>query len=581
MRPVTFENILYLVAFLLAFGVRFLNLGAAPLSDFEAGWALQSFFAAQGDQVVIGPNPGYFSLTSILFFISESSNALARFWPAFVGSILVVAPFGLRTLLGRKAALIAAFGLAFDPGLTILSRQAGGSMMAVGFGAVALVLIWNRKLIWAGVFGGLALISGPWVMTGLIGAGISYGIGRFTGIIDRLAAPAKAESPPISRDDIRLGLLLGGGVILVVSTLFFRFPGGIGAWSNSFVNYLSGWGQFSSVPVFRPVSALLFYQPLAFLFAVVAVFRGWLGGNRMIKGLSIWFAMTLLLPLVYPNREVMDAVWSLVPIWVLAGYELQRYLSLPGSWSAAFGQASVSFILLVVMWLVGLRLPVEGPVWLIFIIIPILIILTTILVGLGWSQPAAQAGLAWGLSSALGLYCLAAMFGATQTHPGSPVELWAPDPAPAQANLLVDTLGDLALNYSGHDKELDIVVVLESPALQWAVRKFSNVRVVKTISPDLSTTVILLPENEGDLSQTKPYRGQDFVWNGYRDWEGALPPQWFQWVTARDAPVWYDKLVLWARADLFPAEPKTETQVVDPAVDVIDPNLDDEGIEKE
>ena len=49
MNKIRSEHILYLLAFLLALGIRLLNLGAAPLSDFEADWALQSLALARGE----------------------------------------------------------------------------------------------------------------------------------------------------------------------------------------------------------------------------------------------------------------------------------------------------------------------------------------------------------------------------------------------------------------------------------------------------------------------------------------------------------------------------------------------------
>ncbi len=564
MRRVNVEHSLYLFTFLLALGVRFLNLGLTPLSDFEAEWAFQSLLAAQGNPVTMGPNPGYFSLTSLLFFVSESSNALARFWPALVGSLLVIVPFFWRDLLGRKAALVTAFGLALDPGLVVVSRLAGGPILAIGLGALALATLWHRNYIWAGILGGLALISGPSILTGLLGLGMVYGVGKLTGIFKNRISPAETESPAKSRVDVRLGLLMGGATMLLGSTIFFRFPQGIGAWANTFTVFFQGWGQFSGVPVLQPLIAVIIYQPLALGFGLVAIGRGWLRGDKTVQMLSVWLGFALFLPLVYPGREVLDVTWALLPLWGLAGYEIQHYCKLPWPRVASYGQALVVFILLAVMWVVSLRLPMEGPVWLILVIIPILIILTTILVGLGWSPTAAKTGLAWGVTFALGAYGVAGLFGATQVQPQNPAELWPPDNAPAQADLLVETLENLALIQTGHKDALDIVAVSSSPALRWALRNFSDVRTAATINPDLNVTVIITSESEGDLSQTRPYRGQDFVWSGHQGWEGALPSQWFQWVTARRGPIWYDKLVLWARADLFPTEPKPEIEVVDP-----------------
>jgi hypothetical protein len=47
-RRLTLEHILYVLAFALALTLRFMHLGALPLSDFEADWAFQALQVARG-----------------------------------------------------------------------------------------------------------------------------------------------------------------------------------------------------------------------------------------------------------------------------------------------------------------------------------------------------------------------------------------------------------------------------------------------------------------------------------------------------------------------------------------------------
>ena len=176
------EHALYGLALFFAFGLRFLHLGALPLSDFEADWALQAMQITQGLKPAIGPNPAYVHLTALLFYIFGATNFLARFWPALAGSALVLATWSLRSRLGRLPALILAFGLAIDPGLVAMSHLAGGPMLSIVF-LVLSALMWmdNHRAV-AGLFAGLALLSGPSVWFGLAGVGLAWvfgsGIGR-------------------------------------------------------------------------------------------------------------------------------------------------------------------------------------------------------------------------------------------------------------------------------------------------------------------------------------------------------------------------------------------------------------------
>src|SRR5215212_5652720 len=103
------EGWLYWLAFLIALGFRFIQLGASPLSDSEATLALQALHIAQGKAPLLGPQPGYILLTSILFAVINTTNFMARFVPAIVGSSLVFAPYFLREKIKPRPAVILAF----------------------------------------------------------------------------------------------------------------------------------------------------------------------------------------------------------------------------------------------------------------------------------------------------------------------------------------------------------------------------------------------------------------------------------------------------------------------------------------
>src|SRR5512143_1429494 len=155
------EGLLYGLAFLIALGFRFIALGASPLTDSEATLALQALHIALGKAPLLAPQPGYILLTSILFAVIDSTNFMARFIPAIVGSAFVFTPYLFREKIKPEPALVLAFLFAIDPGLVALSRQANGTMMAVAFLLFAWGMWLNRRLIPAGIFAGLALLSGP------------------------------------------------------------------------------------------------------------------------------------------------------------------------------------------------------------------------------------------------------------------------------------------------------------------------------------------------------------------------------------------------------------------------------------
>ena len=93
LRRLNLEHIFFLLALLLAVCLRLYRLGATPLSDAEARWALQALEVAGSSStngpnasINLGPQPGYVLITGFLFSMFQSSNFLARLLPALAES---------------------------------------------------------------------------------------------------------------------------------------------------------------------------------------------------------------------------------------------------------------------------------------------------------------------------------------------------------------------------------------------------------------------------------------------------------------------------------------------------------------
>ena len=192
-RPLTLHDALYGLALALGLGLRLYHLGAAPLTDAEPTLALQALDLFRGGQPLLGAQPAYILLTGLSFTLFTASAFLARLLPALAGSLLVLLPGLLRPLLGeaprlRWSGLVLAFGLALDPGLLAESRLAGGSCLPWLLGCWHwLYFPARRRLIWAGISAGLALLSGPAFLHGLL---ILVLKGRISPAAEARAAPA-------------------------------------------------------------------------------------------------------------------------------------------------------------------------------------------------------------------------------------------------------------------------------------------------------------------------------------------------------------------------------------------------------
>ena len=567
---ITVEKSLFVLAILLALGLRLWHLGQAPLSDFEASWALQALHLSRGDSLSLGPSPGYVLLTGLIFFLIESSNATARLWPAIAGTLLVGLPWLLEAgsprrggspIIGRNAAIILAFGLAIDPGLVALSRLAGSPMLALSFGLFALGCIYVRRPVWAGVFGGLALLGGPAVLQGGLVLLLVWAAGELVGRFGALGGNA-GRRPAMTGFDrsARNGLIAAGGTVLLAGTLFLSFPQGLGALASVIPAYLAGWVKPSGVPAVRLLAALVIYQPLALVFGLTNAVRGWTQKDERSVWMSLWALVALLLALLYPGRQVSDLAWVIVPLWGLAAFEIARQLHVEsGERLPAIGQGVLIFILLALFWLnlaglsqAGGDLQVYRLRWAVILGTLALGAVTTILVGLGWSAPAAQRGLSWGLGGALFFYTVSSLWGVSQLRANGEQELWTPTPAIDQAKQLVVTLGDLSEWKTGRRDAIDILAVNPTPSLEWLLHDWEQVEYASDIKAEGLPSVILAPESASSPSLAAAYRGQDFAWQVYPNWSGALPPDWAEWLVFRKAPQKVEHIILWARADVFP-----------------------------
>jgi hypothetical protein len=600
-RRLTLEHILYVLAFALALTLRFLHLGALPLSDSEADWAFQALQVARGAHPAtpalaagasVGPNPAYVLLTSILFYIFGANNFLARFWPALAGSILVLTPFFFRDRLGRVPALILAFALTFEPGLLAISRTAGSSILAVSFLALAWAMGREGRYPCAaptrlaGVFGGLALLSGLAIWMGLLALALAWVIGIGIDKVQKTAANNKTlltDHWSLVAEHWKTALAYLLGTLLLAGSLFLLAPNGLSAFVASILAYIKGWWTLSGVRVTHLLTALVAYQLMALVFGLVAFVRGLLRKDRLVISLGSWTVVALLLALAYPARQVADLSWALLPLWTLASLELGRYTRMEGvrGWELA-GVTALTISILVFVWLnlaaaasQTFASPAVQTRLLVLLGALLILGLSLTLVAFGWSTEVARMGAAWGGTAFLVAFTLGASTGAGGLRQPLTAELWSPSPpwpaadargtlAPAQvqanggrqdrqtaqADLLQKTLNNLSDWNKGHVESLPVTVVgLDSPALRWLLRDW-EVKEVNALSPADSPELVITPQGV-ELNLSAAYRGEDFVWYQNPNWDEALPEEWLRWFIYRQMSQQKESITLWARGDLF------------------------------
>jgi len=583
----TIEFTLFILIFLLGMLTRFYNLGAAPLSDAEADWALQALEVANPNLEIlesqVGSQPAYVFLTAALFDLFGSNNFLARFWPSFAGVLLILLPILIRNKLGRITALILAFGLAIDPGLVTVSRQAGSPMMALSFGLLSLSLWYFedsgfRAPILAGITFGLALLSGYEILIGASILLLTWYLYNFLKKRHFRNSEEKSGEPVDTIPKIQITLpqesfnqtvlLLAGLSILIVGTYFFQHPDGLANWFQMIPNYLSGWINPSGVKPIQLIAVLVLYQPLAIFLAMVGVTR-WLIQHSLEEEIKpylltfplLWVIISILLNLLYPSRQMSDLIWTLVPLLILAAYTLRLYLPQGKPNLISLLQGGLILVLSVLFWntliatsqiMTGSTLEAIGIRFGILIGILSLGGLTAVLVSLGWSWEISRNGLIYGITASLFIYGISSMWGAAQHRMNQPQEFWGRPPATGQSDLFLSTLKELSEWKTGFPQLIDAVSVADTPSIRWALRDYPNIHFASGLPTGTLPSVIITRMEQEAPALTTSYRGQDFVWWVNPGWIGSLPPSIVEWITFRKAPLLNEKLILWARSDLFP-----------------------------
>lgn len=573
------EGWLYGLAFLIALGFRFLQLGATPLTDSEATLALQALRIAQGEDPLLGPQPLYILFTSIFFAVIESTNFMARLLPALAGSVLVFVPYLLRAILKPRPALILAFLFAVDPGLVSLSRQANGTILAVTFLLFAAGLWINRRLIPAGIFAGLALLSGPSLWAGLIGLVIAWLF--IQGLESKssqentessdtqptnLQSPVSNPQSPLTNYELRPALLALTITLILGGTLFFIVPNGLSAWVSSLPVYFSGWMTPSLMTPARMLFVLLVYEPLGIFLAILSLIRGYRTGHKQIIRLSLWLGISLLLAVFY--RQPSELVWVILPLLMLSAIEMSRTLNVFPSERLEVGVVSTALlILLTYIWFdiaaIGLdpfnqfaaNIPalgsIQNPRYVILYGALGILILCIGFVAFGWSPRTAWLGTAWSFVIFLTVYTLGTAWGTSGLRYPNGVELWTQDREPAQTDLLLASVSDISEFSLGHDQAQPVTVMgVDSPALEWLLRNH-DVTMVSMLDPQVAPPVVITLPME-DLGLPAAYRGQDFVWRQRVLYESLPTPEWWRWLVNRQLPRENETIILWARNDLFP-----------------------------
>ena len=555
------QYLVLILASVTTFLLRFVLLDRLPLTNSEAINALQALTGAQGGEHLIGGEAGYVLLTTAWFFLFGAGDGIARFWPALAGAALALTPWLFRRHLGEKAALLLCFGLAVDAGWTAVSRQAHGMTLAGLFIILALAALVNKKSRLLGVLTALALLGGPAFWLGAIGLGAAYALYKL------VFQPQQIQSEEDEAEEI--GIFEGinwktagiwfGGAALACGTLLFLIPNGLNSVFNGFAQYFINWSKPGDLNIWRLLLGFVISQPIGFLFGAIGLLRMFRSRNSLDIFLAVWWLTALALVLLNPGREMIQAGWASLPMLALASRQLAGLLTteVQGRWTA-IAYSIIVVVLLVFAWLnfiayfQAARPEVSTLIRVVTTIFPVLLLIgAAIVIRWFWSEETAGQGALWGLVAVLALWSFSAAWGNTGLGANPAGQIWRVDALVDEVDLLKTTVNELSTWKTNVAGELELVVEgIDSPALRWALRDYSQIKYV-TSTASASSPAMLITGDKPSPELAETYRGQDFVLEINPSWQMSFD-EWLQWAAYKKVPVSKTMVVLWARADLFP-----------------------------
>jgi hypothetical protein len=528
------ELLIYSLILLLAIFFRFARLGETSLTEFEAQAALPAHSLAHGEAPDLGNQPGYVLFASPVFSLLGSSEFIARFLPALLGVALVFLPYFWRDMLGKKAALVLAFGLAIDPGMVAVSRLASGQMMAVSAGLIALTAWRQARPSLSGIFASIAFLASPLIFLGFIPA-----------VLVAISLRQAGKPKPIPWQDFVVAATI---TLILAGTLFLRAPEGLGGIGGTLSAFIAGFGK-PGVPLAEIGLALIGYVLPALVFGVIGGINSWRNNYSIGKVVSLFGVFSLLLILINPGRQIADLLWVVIALWILAAIQIAGDLSVPErDLTVALGELALMLLLGIFFTIALTKIAADYAdfVWVAGATL-ILAILATVLIAFGWSRSGAVRGFVWSicLFSVLFLVSVSSRFQRVEISDAN--DLWAPGPAAGSDRLFADSLHDLSVLKQGVANDLAVESHVENAALAWELRDTQ----AATSETGGTSAVIITAAVDTQPEDLAAYRGQSFAISVQRAWSG-WPDNFFAWLIYRQAPTETEQIILWARADLFP-----------------------------
>lgn len=547
------EHLFYLGIFLLALLVRIINLGSIPLSDFEAATAFEALSIARLQPIAVGTQASYVGLTAITFFLFEATTFFARIWPALVGSLIIFVPYLWQKRFGYWQSIILAVMLAIDPIMLAASRQAGSPIFGVVGLILGLSLFLKRNLIWAGICLAIGVLGGESFWMGIAILSLTMVILHF------LKHTIQIGNTLLSRDYWKffVSFVLS---LLIIGSGFGLYPAGLSGIMSGLVSFIHRFTETSDLSYWQPFAALLIYEFLPLVLGVWAALITWRGIDQQNRLCIVGALVGLLLTILMPGRIIVDLVWVIMPLWVMAVKLLLAKLVLPTEQKMPSYILSLFTIIMLGYLLMNLRsladpnlLAANATGNLIALGAGILLLsLSLILIGLGWQFHLALRSFFIGSCIFFFMIMLSASLSTVTKTVDGDYELWQLGKRLSSSSLAVEIIENLVKQSSIPYMDARVAVInQDEKEFGWALRTISRVQFYKQLPSDQQPEFVLTTlENIPQLAVN--YRGEALDWHRSPDWKEMTLVEHLRYFINREVTLQKKEIILWVRADLFP-----------------------------
>jgi len=544
------QFIWFLLAFLVGLGLRLWGLSEMRFTLAEAQIAQGAWHMAMGDAAGLPGNMSYAGLSALLFHLFEPSFFFAMLLPVLFGSSLILIPWFWRNELGHKTALVLAFGLAIDPILLSFSRQIVTPIFVLAGLAWAVTALKSKRPVLAGIMLAVGFLGGYsfWVVA-LVGTAVF--------LIWRKRASFEFADESYKAKSFLLPLLTSFIVSLVlVSSAFLLSSEGLGGIGSGLVEFFQLFSIKYEFVAYQPILVAIAYSLLPLFFAIWALAED-LRNHRPLKNLPflIGWGFSVLLSVLLGRRDLGLLAFTAVFAWLGAAGNISRIIEQASERrEIVLGVTVFQIVILVYSQMVIRRLtllPVNSQDfrYALFALLAgiLLLAISTILVGMGWSrQVGGQA-----LQNSLLIMLIVLTVGMSLRSVRSQQETTS---LSLLAGPIVLPNNDIEKVVNEIDREGRVdksEITCDLGRLEQQFAWFFREQVDWKSAQNVLQADLMLSESETEFSAADTYRGRNVVLFRKIDSSVVKPVDFLKTLLGEPLPLVSQNGVLWVRLNLF------------------------------